>query len=841
MKTKLYIPVLSLLLLLWSTELFSQTATLEKIITPVGFDISQKLSDIPPITPGYLDQTWKEKVIPNKEGFLEEFNTEATWKGPDPVLQSSIVKAAAASVVLGPNFSGLSNTSGVAPPDTQGDVGPNHYFQMVNLSFQIWNKSGTSLYGPALSSTLWSGFTGPWTGTNNGDPIVLYDQAADRWIATQFSLPNYPSGPFYELVAISQTPDPTGAWYRYAFEFINMPDYPKFGVWPDGYYLTVNQFKSGSLGFVGAAVCVLERSLMLSGNSSARMLFFNLGIAYGSLLPADVDGSIQPAAGKPNYLANLGTNSLRIWEAKINWTTTSLSSVSLVKTLTTQSYSYSGITINQPGTSQTLDPLASRLMYRLQYRNFGTYEVMLTNHSVNANGTGRAGVRWYELRNYGSGWTIHQQGTFAPADGTNRWMGSVAMNGSGDIGIGYSVSGTGTYPSIRFAGQSAANSGTGLLDVSETSIQAGSASQTGVNRWGDYSMMSVDPSNDKTFWYTNEYSNGGWNWLTKIASFTFETAAPGPPVANFSGTPTTVVVGGSVQFTDLSANTPTSWSWTFTGGTPSTSNAQNPLVTYNTAGTYTVSLAVSNASGSDTKTVTNYITVNTGGGTTTYCASHSNISSLDYIKNVAVSVFSNPSGASTYSDFTNLTIGLAPGNSNSVVLTPNSTTRREYWRIWIDFNADGDFIDAGELVFSANNKKGIVSGSMVIPSTASGQTRMRVSMKYGGAPTSCEVFTYGEVEDYTVSFGNAPAITAIVQDFNLELYPNPARDLLNVQLSGSIEKANIKIYNALGMIIDDFDVDKNTLTVNISNYARGIYYIGADNGSKTTLKKFIKD
>jgi hypothetical protein len=414
MKTKFYIPVLSLSILLWSSVLFSQSVTLEKVITPVGFDISQKLSDIPPVTPGYLDQTWKEKVIPNKEGFLEEFNTEATWKGPDPVLQSSIMKAATATPVIGQNFSGLSNTSGVAPPDTQGDVGPNHYFQMVNLSFQIWNKTGTSVYGPALSSTLWSGFTGPWTGTNDGDPIVLYDQAADRWIATQFSLPNYPSGPFYELVAVSQTGDPTGAWYRYAFEFANMPDYPKFGVWPDGYYMTINQFKASRLTFAGAAVCVFERSLMLNGNPNARMLFFNLGTLYGSLLPADADGSTQPVSGTPNYLANLGTNSLRIWEAKINWTTTNLSTVSLVKTLATQSYSYSGITINQPGTSQTLDPLASRLMYRLQYRNFGSYEVMLTNHSVNANGTGRAGVRWYELRNYGSGWNIHQQGTFAP-------------------------------------------------------------------------------------------------------------------------------------------------------------------------------------------------------------------------------------------------------------------------------------------------------------------------------------------------------------------------------------------------------------------------------------------
>jgi hypothetical protein len=257
------------------------------------------------------------------------------------------------------------------------------------------------------------------------------------------------------------------------------------------------------------------------------------------------------------------TNALRIWEASIDWTNSNNSSVNLVQTLSTNSYSYSGISINQPGTSQTLDALASRLMYRLQYRNFGSYEVMLTNHTVNADGNGQAGVRWYEMRNSGSGWYIYQQGTFAPADGDNRWMGSVAMNGNGDIAVGYSVSSSSTYPSIRFAGQTAANSGTGELDVVETSIVEGSTSQTGVNRWGDYSMMSVDPTDDQTFWYTTEYSNGGWNWRTQIASFNFEPPVVLPPVADFSGTPINIMEGEAVSFTDLSQNNPTSWSWSF--------------------------------------------------------------------------------------------------------------------------------------------------------------------------------------------------------------------------------------------------------------------------------------
>ncbi len=1060
--------MLTVLLFLSTGFLRAQGVVPEKIITPIGFDISERLIDVTPIEPGYVDRSWKEKVIPNKDGFLEEFNVEAAWKGPDPVLQSDLI-GNRSTAEIGQNFSGNYNQSGVAPPDTDGDVGLSHYMQMVNLSFRIWDKNGNPLYGPAANSTLWDGFVGPWTGTNDGDPIVLYDQYADRWIATQFSLPTHPYGPYYELIAVSQTNDPTGAWYRYAYEFANMPDYPKFGVWPDGYYLTVNQFASGSLSFAGAAVCVLNRAAMINGDPTAQMLFFNLGTAYGSLLPADADGPLPPS-GSPNYLANLGTNSLRIWKATIDWANTGNSTVTLVQTLTTQSYSYSGIVINQPGTAQTLDPLASRLMYRLQYRNFGTYEAMVTNHTVNADGNHQAGVRWYELRKTGNTWSIHQQGTYAPADGNDRWMASVAMNGNGDIAVGYSVSSSSTYPSIRVAGQTAANSGSGLLDVAETTIVAGTASQTGVNRWGDYSMMSVDPTNDATFWYTNEYSAGGWNWKTQVASFNFQApvviapvanfsaspttvmatqqvsftdlssnnptswywefeggtpatsternpvvtyntpgtynvsltatnsagsntktetdyitvteymitycsssgsntskewinsvtlgtyvnnsgnnggygnftsspvavtsgnsynlalspgfsgrsraqywrvwidynmdgdfldsgeqvfasnaqkgtvsgtinipaglsgqtrmrvamkynSAPGPcelftygevedytlslsvpvpqpPVADFSGSPVSLVIGGSVQFTDLSTNDPTSWSWTFEGGTPATSTSQNPSVTYNTAGTYAVTLIATNNVGSDTKFVDNYITVTEAAA---YCESRSTSNALNYIKKVVVGAFSNSSGASYYSDFTGLTIGMAPGSTSSLSLTPNSSIQRNYWRIWIDFNNDGDFTDSGEQVFAVNNYRGTANGSISVPTNVSGQTRMRISQKIGGVPTSCEIFTNGEVEDYTVNFGNAPAVAVKPAGLSLELYPNPASRELNIKINSVTEKVNIKVYNAIGQILDDFDVKNDQVKINLGAYPDGIYYIGADDGKQTTLKKFFKE
>lgn len=1068
-----FLAVIIMLIFGMSTMIMAQSISPEKIVKPVGFDKSQKLSSVKIVPPGYRDRSFKNTVIPNKDNFQIEFQKEADRIGKDPVLQDKGYGVRSTGTV-GQNFAGVPNLSGIAPPDTDGDVGPNHYMQMVNLALQIFDKNGNSLYGPANSSVLWDGFVGPWTGTNDGDPIVLYDEYADRWIASQFALPNYPSGPFYELIAVSETGDPTGSWYRYAYEFDNMPDYPKFGVWPDGYYFTINQFAPPNLNFAGAGVCVLDRDAMIAGDLNAEMLFFNLGTSYGSLLPADADGPTQPDAGTPNYLMNLGTNSLRVWEADIDWTTTSNSSVSLVNTLAVQSYSYSGITINQPGTSQTLDALASRLMYRVQYRNFGTHEVMLTNHSVNADGNGQAGVRWYELRNTGSGWSVYQQGTFAPADGDNRWMGSVAMNGNGDIGIGYSVSSSSTYPSIRFAGQSASNSGTGILDVTEGSIVVGSNSQTGVNRWGDYSMMSVDPSDDETFWYTTEYSNGGWSWATQIASFSFEpavitppvadftgnptsvmegqtvsftdqslnnptswswtfaggtpatstdqnpvvtyanagtydvsltvtnsagsdqqiktnyievtefvisyctssginsasewiqsvdlgtysnnsgnnggyqdntsnsiimdngtsysltlvpgfsnrsrrefwrvwidynmdgdftdsgeevfaadgkkntvtgsiaipsglsgqtrmrvsmkynavpsscetfaygevedymlqfsTPVPQPPEANFSGTPTSVTVGNTVQFNDLSLNDPTSWSWIFDGGTPATSSIQNPLISYETEGVYTVSLTVTNNEGSDTKTVTNYITVSAGGGGS-YCGSTASTNATEWIAGVDIGSFANSSGADLYSDFTGMIVGLAAGSSNSITLTPgySGKSEREFWRIWIDLNADGDFEDTGEEVFAANNKKGATSGTLTIPSGVSGQTRMRISMKNGAVPTPCETFNGGEVEDYTIDFGNGSSNLVRSADLDMIVYPNPARNVLNVQMTSPIITINIKVYDALGKVVKDFTVSELRYQLDLSNYANGIYYIGADNGQQNVLKTFIKE
>jgi len=584
------------------SDLFGQAQKPTRVTKPAYFDITEPLRDIAPVEPGIRDRSWKDDVVGNKLNADEYLGRKNDYTGPDPLLQKSSSGNKVSEPVILQNFDGGENLSGIAPPDTDGDVGPDHYFQMINLQFNIFDKEGNLLYGPADNSTLWDGFIGPWTGTNDGDPIVLYDEHADRWLASQFALPD-DNGPWYELIAISATGDPLGEWYRYAYEFDRMPDYPKFGIWPDGYYFTINQFEP----FDGAGVCVVNRDAMLDGDPDAELIFWDLINIYFGLLPSDADGELMPPVGSPGIMLSFDYGNLLRWEATVDWENTGNSELEKMDEIPLASFSTSNLSIKQPGTAWTLDALSDRLMYRLQYRNFGDYEVMLTNHTVNR-GFNKAGIRWYELRSVEGGpWEIYQHGTYGPDGDENRWLASIAMNQNGDIALGYSVSGVNTYPSIRIAGQSAgAPGGPGVLDIPETVIYDGQNSQIGVARWGDYCMMSIDPVDDNTFWFTTEYTSGFWSWKTRIASFSFT----GFPSANFTANETILPVGGSTDFSDLSGGNPDSWQWTFSGGDPGTSTVQNPEnITYDTEGTFDVQLIVTNEEGSDTLIKEDFITV----------------------------------------------------------------------------------------------------------------------------------------------------------------------------------------------------------------------------------------
>jgi hypothetical protein len=370
--------------------------------------------------------------------------------------------------------------------------------------------------------------------SNDGDAVVLYDEAADRWLFSQFSLPNFPNGPFFQMVAVSQTSDPTGAWYRYQFSFTDMPDYPKLAVWPDGYYMSCNRFSSGSTNYMGTGAAALNRTKMLTGDPTANMVYFTLpssNEAY-SLLPSDCDGSF-PATGTPNYFTymNDGPDRLGIYAFHVDWNNTASSTYTQHAMLTVNAFSSSlNSGIPQKNTTVKLSAMSDRLMYRLQFRTFDDHWSMVTSHAVNA-GSNVAGMRWYELRKEGTNpWTIYQQGTYAPAGGHSRWMGSVAMDSSGNMALGYSISSTTKFPSIYYTGRMATDP-LGEMTITEGVIKEGLGSQTNTwsgnpSRWGDYSAMSVDPSEPSKFWYTQEYyqTTNQSNWKTRIGSFTLSAA-----------------------------------------------------------------------------------------------------------------------------------------------------------------------------------------------------------------------------------------------------------------------------------------------------------------------------
>lgn len=498
---------------------------------PAHFDVSPPLREMLPIPP----VLGTNRLVPEHEppkGTTNRYIDVPQPMAPTPhTLQTWYGSGLMPSPTT--NFEGIGEgisgyTVQVAPPDTQGDVGTNYYVQWVNSHFAIFDKSSGSLvYGPAAGNTLWSGFGGVCETRNDGDPIVKYDQLAGRWVMTQFAL-DEDNNDFAECIAVSQTGDPTGVWYRYSYSFSYINDYPKLAVWPDGYYISYNMFsKSGSnYSYEGAVVCAYDRAAMLTGSPASAQCSPN-NTSYFSYLPSDFDGSATPPAGAENYVMALGYNQLLFWTLDIDWATPTNSvftgpTAITVAAFTNECDAYArGACIPQGGTTTLLESLGSRAMFRLPYRNFGEHESLVLSHSVDS-GSEISGIRWYEIRDPGGTPTIYQSGTYAP-DSHYRWMGSMAMDRVGNMAVGYSVSNSSINPSIWYTGRLASDP-LNQLPQAEAVIQNGTGSQTGgLERWGDYSSMSVDPVDDCTFWYTQEYltASGSFNWHTRIASFSY--------------------------------------------------------------------------------------------------------------------------------------------------------------------------------------------------------------------------------------------------------------------------------------------------------------------------------
>src|SRR6266550_2523609 len=541
------------------------------------------------------------------------------------------------SASLGLNFDGLGQGQNgfvvnAAPPDTNGVVGATQYVQWVNSSFAVFDKAtGARLMGPTAGNAFWAGFGGGCQSNNDGDPVIQYDKMANRWVATQFSVS---TTPFLQCVAVSTTNDATGSYNRYAFTLPNFNDYPKLGIWPDGYYFSFNMFNAAGTIFFGADACAANRTAMLAGNA-ATMICFQQSSNVASLLPSDTDGTIKPASGEPAFFMNFGTNSLNLWKFHVDFTTPANSTFTGPTTLAVASFTPlcngGSNCVVQPGTTQKLDSLADRLMYRLAWRKFADgHESIVINHAIST------GIRWYEIQNPNGSPTVFQQGTFHPTADT-RWMGSIAMDQAGDIALGYSESSGNVRPSVFFTGREPSDPAGALQ--SEATIVNGTGSQTGgLSRWGDYSAMTVDPVDDCTFWYTQEYmrTTGNFNWNTRIANFKFP-GCGGTPTPDYtigaSPSSLTITQGGNgtstITVTSLNGfNAATSLS---ASGLPSGVTAAfspNPvtppangsvtstltLTASGTATTGTTNVTVTGTSGSLSHSTTIYLTVNSSGG-----------------------------------------------------------------------------------------------------------------------------------------------------------------------------------------------------------------------------------
>jgi hypothetical protein len=436
------------------------------------------------------------------------------------------------------NFDGQSaqdnrNVLGFAfvPPDTNGSVGAMQFVQMVNVTIAVYQKSSGALQlGPAAIHTLWSGFGGLCefgggtpTFADGGDPVVLYDKIAGRWLVSQLQY-NSSFTESAECIAVSTSSDATGSYSRYEFDFgADFPDYPKFGIWPDGYYNTINVFPPHT--FAGARACAFDRKAMLKG-ATASAICFQQPSTVSSLLPSDLDGSTLPPAGSPNYLVGLADSThLNFFRFHADFAQPQNSTFEGPTLIPVAEYSeicargHDVACVPEPPPGERVDALADRVMFRLAYRNFGDHESLVVNHTVK--GGALAGVRWYELRRPAEPFVAQQATVVDPS--VNYWLGSIAMDKKGNIALGFSAASQSTFPSVYVAGRAPMDPA-GALFGPLVLVDGGGVQLRSFHRWGDYSAMTIDPADDCTFWYTQEYyaSTGSFNWSTRIGAFRFD-------------------------------------------------------------------------------------------------------------------------------------------------------------------------------------------------------------------------------------------------------------------------------------------------------------------------------
>ena len=667
-------------------------------------------------------------------------------------LEQSITLAPASLV-----FNAYSSSS--QPTDPSLAVGPNHVFIVYNTGFTIYDKSGNQLLGQTSPN--------PAIFPSGGccDLTVSYDNAADRWVVTFLSTT---AG---AQIAVSDGPNPlTAGWYVYTISAIQ--DYQKLSVWSDGYYITENTSGSNK-------VWALERAAMLTGNPGAKIQGFNLpGIVTSGFFSPQVlnvtDNNLPAAGGatvvylQDNAWSGVSTDHIKLWTIDVDWNNTANSTISAAQQINTTSFisvfdngSFSNL--SQPGGGSAIDALQATIMNQAQFRKFSGHNSAVFNFVVDADASAGelAAVRWMELRQNGDNqpWSLYQEGTYTAADGKHAWNASLAMDAQGNIGMGYSsMSGPTTSGTVRVSSYFTGRLSTdplGVMTAAEQVIANGNQNFSGT-RYGDYSKIDVDPSDNSSFWFIDEYMSSGRKGV--VGKFQIEA---GPPDTEAPTNPTNLTAtnitdtGATLSWTASTDNVGVhhyniSINGTLVGTSSTTSfnvTGLTPLTNY--TATVNAEDAAGNVSGNAS---TSFTTLDAP--PPSYCTSASTNVNDEYIGRVQLNTIDNASGGQFYSDFTAISTTLNEGQAYTITVTPTwtGTVYAEGYAVWIDYNHDYDFDDAGELVWSkAASTNTPNSGTFTVPSgTSQTATRMRVSMKYNGIPTSCETFTYGEVEDYTI-------------------------------------------------------------------------------------------
>jgi hypothetical protein len=569
--------------ILFSATVYCQngllTNTNPESVRPVKYDVSQRLALVMPssadsLTPSSPVATITTRTIEKKPGQKirpANTNVEQNYFGDRAAPQ-----LLASFDGLGEDFEGPQGKAIMRnPSDNSLAVGPDHIVQIVNTRMAIFTKKGARfdvtgkvLYGPGETRNVFKGFGGPCEKINNGDAVVRYDQLANRWLIVMPTFtrarsrhdstvklpqpgkaellyqpppapldttqarrisprPRATEGSTYCMCyAISTGPDPFGPYYRYEFKRELFPDYPRPAVWPDGYYTST----STGDGVIERHAYVVDREKMLKGEEATEQSFIIKDVNF--LINADLDGKQLPPTGAPNIMMATGGAQLNkvftddgiyVWKFHVDWKDPAKTKLDGPVKIPVAPYSYlcdGQLTkcVPQPGTDVRLDAQGDKLMARLVYRRIGKQESIVGLHAVNSS-SGGGGVRWYEFRvDKDRNVNLFQQGTYAP-DSDYRWMGSVAMDGKGNIGIGYSFGGASHFPGQRFAARLAGDQ-RGVLTLKEAILVAGEASQTSTLRWEDYTQTAIDPSDDRTIWYVGDYLKvNAKNYSTRIGAF----------------------------------------------------------------------------------------------------------------------------------------------------------------------------------------------------------------------------------------------------------------------------------------------------------------------------------